>query len=181
MSYAQPLRAIGQALEVLNVQDFEMETAGEEYIIRGRAESTGRERSKQAQGMGKIRAVWGAIPDFGFSETHKGKTHTPDGLTPIELRYTPQDVERLESEGRTKRGHSETAANAPNLSQVLRSIGGYLNKKSAKLHRVTRELESVTIEYQTSSGSRMTETFSVQDLYDLWVGMYLQRAERASH
>jgi hypothetical protein len=37
VSYAQPLRAIGQALELLNFGSFDMEPVGEDYLIRGNA------------------------------------------------------------------------------------------------------------------------------------------------
>jgi hypothetical protein len=38
----------------------------------------------------------------------------------------------------------------------------------------------VAVEYETSLGSKMKETFAVRDLYDLWVRMYLQRQGRTS-
>ncbi len=165
--YAQPLRAIGQALEVLDVKGFELETAGDKFFIRG---SLARAKDQRAN---KIRAAWDAL--------QAGDRSGSDGPSSIELHYTLSDVERLEAEGRSRRGNSAAMADASRLSQSLRSIGGYLSKKSASLVKLTREMEFVTLEYETSSGNRIKDTFSVKDLYDLWVGMYLQRAERTAH
>jgi len=44
--------------------------------------------------------------------------------------------------------------------------------------KISRESESVSLEYETSLGTNMRETLSVSDVYDLWVRMYLQRSER---
>ena len=49
-----------------------------------------------------------------------------------------------------------------------------------KTLKITRAGENVEVEYETSLGSRMRETFGVGDLYDLWVRMYLQRQGRTS-
>ena len=38
--YAQPLRAIGQALEILKVQGFEMEQVGEDFVVGAHKEAT---------------------------------------------------------------------------------------------------------------------------------------------
>lgn len=176
VGYAQPLRAIGQALEVLNIQGFEMEAARGEFFIRGVATGAEAGRSRD-HATSKIHAVWGALPHFGHAE--RPRVDSPE--TSLELHYTSQDVARLDAEGRSRRGTSNTEAEATSLSQVLRCIGGYLNKKSSSLLKITREADSVVLEYQTSSGNRMKDTFSVKDLYDLWVGMYLQRSGRAAH
>jgi len=63
----------------------------------------------------------------------------------------------------------------------LRCIGTYLNQKRASLCKISREIECYAIEYETSLGSRMKETLAHNDIYDLWVRMYVQRAERTSH
>ena len=43
--YAKPLRAIGQDLEKLHVQEFEVESDGNDYIVRGRAKADPPEES----------------------------------------------------------------------------------------------------------------------------------------
>ena len=70
---------------------------------------------------------------------------------------------------------------AASLSQVLRCIGADLNQKRARLCKIMRQIDCIIIEYETSLGSRIKETLTVKDLYDLWVRMYMQRSERASN
>jgi hypothetical protein len=145
--YSQPLRAIGQALEVKNIQSFEMEPVGDIFIVRG------------------------SLP----SASKSGEQNTQ-----IELRYSLHDIDRLQIQGRSRRVGSGKSAEASSLSQILRCIDGYLHQKCARLLKLTRALDSVAVEYETSLGNAMKETFAVGDLYDLWVRMYLQRQERTN-
>jgi hypothetical protein len=176
MGYAQPLRAIGQALEVLNIQDFEMEPEGDDYFVRGHMPLANNAFGNQCN-ADKLETIWGALP---VSEKGGEKDWRPDlaTLSRIELCYTVQDVELLEKAGRSRRGRSGKMADAASLSQVLRCIGAYLNQKRARLCKITREIDCVAIEYETSLGSKMEESLALKDLYDLWVRMYLQRSAR---
>jgi hypothetical protein len=63
---------------------------------------------------------------------------------------------------------------------LLRCIGAYLAQKLARLVKVTWQGDALTVEYETSMGSRTQETFAPSDLYDFGVRMYLQRASRGS-
>ena len=174
--YAQPLRAIGQALETLNVQAFEMEPAGEAYFIRGAAAINDSAPTLQRASPEIFRSVWGDMA--GQKPALINASEAAAATSRIELNYTPKDVERLESEGRAKRGGSVKAADPSSLSQLLRCIGAYLTQKLARLLRISWAGDSLSVEYETSLGSRMQETLAAADLYDLWVRMYLQRASR---
>jgi len=182
MKYSQPLRAIGQALEVLDIQDFEMEAAGDAFYIRGNVLLMANKEIVSDQcSADELRAIWGASPSHGDQlRDNQRRTHAGP-RSRVDLRYTVQDVTRLEEEGRSRRGNSEKTADASSLSQVLRCIGIYLNQKRASLCKISREIESFVIEYETSLGSRIKETLAVKDLYDLWVRLYVQRADRASY
>ena len=179
--YAQPLRAIGQALEVLEIQDFEMEPAGDDFYVKGSVPLTANQDLLNDQSREELRAVWGALPSAGDQLGDKQKRSDLSPLSRIDLRYTVQDVERLEEEGRSRRGNFQKTADASSLSQVLRCLGTYLNQKRASLCKISREIDCYAIEYETSLGSRMKETLAHNDIYDLWVRMYVQRAERTTH
>jgi hypothetical protein len=179
--YAQSLRAIGQALEVLNVQGFEMELAGEDFVVRGNMPAAHSKLLNGQCGAEQLRIIWGSIPRGAGA---LGNSCAPNGtadVSRVELCYTIGDVERLDEQGRSRRGQSQTVGDAWSLSQILRSIGAYLNQKCARLLKITREADSIFVEYETSVGSKMRETLAMRDLYDLWVRMYLQRAERTAH
>ena len=98
--------------------------------------------------------------------------------SPGQLQFTLQDIQQLESEGRARRTDGQQMANASSLSQVLRCLGAYLNQKRARLLKLRRDGEAVLIEYESSLGSQMKESFSANGLYDMWVRKYLQRAGR---
>ena len=172
--YAQPLRAIGQALETLNIQSFEMEPVGEDFFIRGNLPTSAVLLDGVLTADKVRRVIWGENGEHDKA----GDSTGPNVQSAIELLYGAKDVERLEAEGRSRRINPHGTANPSSLSQVLRCIGAYLNQKRARLLKLSREAESVLVEYETSLGTNMKEMLSLSDLYDLWVRMYLQRAER---
>jgi hypothetical protein len=179
-SYAQPLRAIGQALETLNLQRFELEPVGDGFYVRGILVKAHPELSDDLATADKLKAVWGTMPKTDANERSRHEGSNSQVLSPIELQYTLKDVDRLEEEGRARRVDPHRTPDAASLSQVLRSIGAYLNQKRAHLLRLSRDADSVSVEYKTSLGSILKETLAVGELYDLWVRMYVQRAERVT-
>jgi len=178
ISYAQPLRAIGQALETLNLSSFELEPMGEDFYVRGILATAHPELTENGLSPDQLSAVWGGLPRAAdYSEPIPG---TPL-LTPIELQYSIKDVDRFEQEGQARRSDPHRVPDTASLSQMLRCIGAYLNQKPARLVKLSRGVDSVTVEYETSLGTVLRETLATGEIYDLWVRMYLQRAERESH
>ncbi|HEY7217885.1 MAG TPA: hypothetical protein VH985_05780 [Candidatus Binatia bacterium] len=175
-SYAQPLRAIGQALEALNLKSFELEPLGEGFYVRGILVNAHPELSGDRVTAEKLKAIWGTFSG-GKERVPQGATIAPV-LSPIELQYTPKDVDRLEEQGRARRVDPHRTPDAASLSQIMRSIGAYLTQKPARMLRLSRDQDSLSIEYRTTLGSVLRETLAVGELYDIWVRMYLQRAER---
>ena len=181
MGYAQPLRAIGQALETLNLTSFELEPAGEDFYVKGILAASHPELSEDRLSLEKLSAVWGQLSETERADRDLGETKAAPVLPPIELQYTMKDVDRLEQEGQAKRSDPHRVPDTSRLSQVLRCVGAYLNQKPARLVKIARNAEAVSVEYETSLGSIHKETLAVSEVYDLWVRMYMQRAERESH
>lgn len=150
-SLGQRLRSVGQALEGRHVQDFELSTAGPDILIRGTEGPLKPNEPPTTQPT---------VESAGF-----------------ELRFTPEDLDRLDREGRTRR---QDAVSMPEmtLSQLLRTIGDYLDRQGHQLLRIVRQGTTTTIEYRTQSGQRNTEERTASSLYDLSVRMYLRRAYR---
>jgi hypothetical protein len=179
--YAQILRALGQALETLNIQSFELEPVGEEFLVRGKvalasASGSDDQRSRRR----RRRASWGVSPKAKETGDDSVRMVEASATSPVELQYTSRDLERLEYEGQLQRTDANRVAETASLSQTLRCIGAYLNQKRARLLKVARDGEAVLLEYETSLGSQIKESFALSGLYDLWVRMYLQRAGRVS-
>ncbi len=175
--YAKPLRAIGQDLEKMHVQEFEMESDGNDYIVRGRAKADPPEESlgENLGGCGQ-KSFWRRL-------------HTPrqdqvdhDAATPsyktLELSYTPEDLNRLEREGQAKRRDPNQMPNARSASQVLRATGAYVNDTSSRLLGVIWQNQSVRIMYETALGSQEVDEIEVSSMYDFCMHMYLHRDKR---
>lgn len=108
----------------------------------------------------------------------RGRAGAGPFLRSFELRYTPEEIERLEREGWSKRMNSARMPDFLSLSQVLRAIGYYIDLKSGYLQRVAKENQSLTVEYVTSVSQNNRQLFLTSTLYDFCVRMYIQRSCR---
>src|SRR5205823_2583504 len=132
-NYAQPLRAIDQALELLNDESFDMEPDGEDFLVRGKATLPGNSPEQPSE-EDKVRHIWGVLPRQRTLESGMNVPR-PVTVTQLELRYTPKDVDRLESEGRAKRMDPRRIPDAGSLSQLFRTIGAYIGQKRQNILR----------------------------------------------
>lgn len=157
--YAQSLRAIGQALETLQLGDFSVEPDGDGYRVTG---------ATVTRNLRVVKSGGGAATSIEPSV--RG--------TAMDLSYSPSDVERLEREGQGQRLNTHGTTDSSRLSQALRAIGSYLNQKYSRMLRLSRRGEIFEVLYESSLGSRYREYLTGADLYNLWVRFYLQRSAR---
>jgi len=106
----------------------------------------------------------------------------PPAPTPLTLHYAPDDIEHLDREGREKRQDFSPAKDFLTLSHILRGIGWYLDKRNARLLRISNNESPGTnmvfrIEYETDEGGAVVEERPVSSLYDICVNMYKQRGK----
>jgi hypothetical protein len=168
LSYAVLLRPIGQILETLRIESFAVKPDGEGFIIRdktrNRAQLTPRERTFLAE----------------LHSSHTASLDKEDALRlaagVFEWHLTQDDIERLEREGRGRRGNpAEYALDSHSVSQILRVIGSILDQKRGQLSYVSKDEQVVTVEYTLASGQRNSEEYNLPTLYDFWVRMYKKR------
>lgn len=175
--YAQPLRALGQALELLNVGAFDMEVAEENFVVRGRLLPSKFTIGERLAPESAVREIWGSMPQSStFRNAPPAIPLAP--LATLELTYSPKDVDRLEKEGQAKRSNPAGMADAASLSQLLRTVGGYLTQKRAKLLKISKNEQSMTVHYNTAQGHRAQDVLSLSDLYEFCVRMYTKRSGR---
>jgi len=180
-SYAQALRAIGQALETLKIEKFALEEAGESFLVRGAVTVRDMGSDEQLAEHGFLRHFRRLLPGRRAQVIGTNVEQAVAAVTELDLCYTWKDVDRLEQAGRARRVDPQGMANAASLSQIFRTIGAYLNQKHARLLKISRSGEPVTVVYETPPGSRFEEVFAVSDLYDFWLRMYMKRAARNAH
>ena len=166
-SYAALLRPIGQMLESLRIDSFAVKPDSDGFVIRdktrNRAQLTPREKAFLA-------------------ELHLNHTASLDkedarrlaaGI--FEWHLTPTDLERLEMEGRELRRGDHRAPDSHSISQILRVIGSMLDQKRGSMAYVSKDDQTVTVEYALPDGKTATDEFAMPILYDQWVRMYKRR------
>lgn len=178
--YAQLLRAIGQALEILQFGSFAMELTGGDFVVRGSAATSTSQAEARAIRERVIKFVWEALPGERAPdvEIEFAMSTWPAEL---DLRYTAKDMDRLEQQGKAKRQRVAGVPDVASLSQLLRTIGAYVAQKRARLVKITRYGESLAIEYDIVGGGRRQETVSAASLYEFWAELYLQRSKGGRH
>jgi hypothetical protein len=105
---------------------------------------------------------------------------TPPNLSLIELRYSLEDIERLEVEGRAKRGDSFRTVDFDGLPQILRTLGRYVDNRGGGLLRICNSDASapagaIKIEYTSRDGQLKAEELSMASIYQHSVQMYQER------
>ena len=171
--YAKSLRSIGQALERLHLESFELESDGNDCLVRGVFDPAPQGEPPQGSEKGPLPGIWRKLRRQDHAQTVFSPV--PWSSAVLELRYTPEEIERLEREGQSRRRDRHGTPDAASLSQLLRAVGAYLDSKGVRLVGISRKEQLVTIRYQTGRHDRQ-EQLSPSSLRDLWRSMYLRRA-----
>jgi hypothetical protein len=175
MSIAQELRTVGQGLDSLGVEDFDLEGESGGYFALGIPElSAVPERKVNLQRLAeKLRR--------GFSGEHRSDRKLAEvGPQVLRILFTPEGILRLEAAGIAKR--NPVSAGIPNftkLAQALRMIGEYLEAKSARLLKVRKRGGRISFEYATAGERRASEQWKLAKLYNRWVEISKQRREQS--
>ncbi len=98
-----------------------------------------------------------------------------------ELRYTVEDIVRLEREGRAKRSDPSRTPDFSSVSQVLRAFGHYIDRKDGYFLELSERKPStagrvLSVHYKTTTGGPTREEFSASGVYGICVRMYKRRA-----
>ena len=179
IDYAQPLRAIGQAIEILKMESFELEPDGDDFVVRGEVMVPGARSDPQNTESRSLRFSRETEETSPVSDVEA--VAMPAIVNQLDLCYTLKDVGRLEQAGRARRGEPRRIAAEPSLSHDLRTIGAYLEEKPARLVRIVKNAESVTVVYETLSGVRFEEKLDRAMLREWETSMFTKRASRGFH
>jgi hypothetical protein len=177
--YARHLRAIGQDLEALHFSHFNLELTGDVYLVLVRSDDrTENSNPLRRISRSRLQRLW----------RHRMPPHTvghaePYAVSPSQtgkrLRYSLQDLDRIEREQRAKRRQQSGSADGHRLSQLLRTVGDMVGRKGERLLGIAWQELSVGVVIETPHGRKEIDVFRPDNLYDLWVKMYLRRENRA--
>jgi hypothetical protein len=178
LDYPRHLRVIGQDLETLRLETFNLECTGDSYLVWSRS-SAAEEASNPRSRLGKnrLQKLWKnkSQPRSGAQEE---RFTLPSSVPAKRYRYCLPDIERMEHESRSRRRKSGIT-DGHSLSQLLRTIGTLVGQRHERLLGISWQDFSINIVVETIQGQRKIDVFRPDNLYDLWVRMYLRRDNRA--
>lgn len=177
---ARRLRAVGQALEALRVQDFDLRVSGGDYLVRGSqaaAAAPPQQTPPPARrgALGRLRRILGGVEPDDLEPPAPARARESQQL---DLHFTAADIAKLERQGQSRRQASPGMPDLHSLPQVLRTIGDYLDRQGHELARVVKQGQTITIEHNTPDGQPSVEERTASTIYDLSVRMYLRRTDR---
>lgn len=105
---------------------------------------------------------------------------SPPAPTPVTLHYSQSDIQKLDKVGREKRNKAAPSKEFVTLTQILRAIGGYLDKIDARLIRISnndslRKDPMFKVEYVDQDGEIVVDDRAGSAIYDMCVVVYRQR------
>ena len=168
VSYAKELRTLGQALERLAVQSIDLKFDSGCYVVRGQVDKT------------KHSPVRVFVRNLAFrlwSVPEEIQPRVSNGF--LDVRYTPQQLEQLDTLERAKRRNASKMPDPYGLSQKLRGVGFYLDRRDqCSLLGISIHDRWVTIRYGTVWEELLEAKQDVDYFYNYWVKMYLRRTSR---
>ena len=139
-SYSYILRAIGQSLEEKWIVDFDLVVVERNYEVRCRRWA----RPPQS----KMRQWW-----LGFSTIQQNDSRSS--------LYTPVDVEWLNYHGEGQRRTADREPDFRNLSQMLRTVGAYIDLRRMALLALRRHGDQVFLRLRENDGNARSEKHSL--------------------
>lgn len=153
--YGEDFRSIGQALEAKNVRSFELKRLGDWYILQGIPPDNGSLRSK----------------------LHKFKLRFRSGSNVDSLTLALSEVEELSRKGKGRRFRPGRTPDFRKLSNVLRTIGLYLEAKQAKLIELQVRPLTITLSYKDSDGQQQVEDRTIHSFHSVFLDLCEKREE----
>lgn len=176
--YPRHLRVIGQELEALGLKTFNLECTGDSYLVWSTsAVADNQSHSPSRFGKSPLQKLWKNKSQPRFHGQEEGFA-LPSSQPAKRYRYSWRDIERLEYESRSQRRRKMGNIDGHSLSQLLRTTGAIVAQRQEKLLAISWQDFSISIVVETTHGQRQIDVFRPDNLYDLWVRMYLRRDHR---
>jgi hypothetical protein len=174
--YEHILRAIGQGLESLSLESFDLEIAENIFSVRGIPTQKKSEKSP----VTKLKAFKKAFLGICLSSRTPAPTTTSSVRVPgssrlLRLQFTQADIDKLERDGQALRSDWERSPLSHSLPQVLRTVGWYVDRKKGQIHKISKTADTLSVSYTGLLGTQKFETLTLVQIYDMWVHLYKQR------
>jgi len=171
ISYQNVLRAIGQGLETLDVNSFDLEVSDDHFVVCGE----GKKHRAVDASKSKLKKSFLSL----LLNVTKHRTAQTAGSQPFHfsgLTFTQRDIELLERKGQLLQTNLESGAPNPHrLSQILRTVGAYLDQDRCRLFKLSWHNGIFTLWHINRHGVESKDILSPVALYDQWVHQYKHR------
>lgn len=179
LDYPRHLRVIGQDLESLRLKTFNLECTGEAYFVWSSSGGTDTEEHPLSRlSKNRLDKLW-KNKSQPRSRGREESFTLPSSLPTKRYRYSFRDIERMEYENRSRRHRKNSVTDGHSLSQLLRTVGAIVGQRRERLLGISWQDFSISVVVETTQGQRQIDVFRPDNLYDLWVRMYLRRDNRA--
>jgi hypothetical protein len=172
-SYSRHLRVIGQQLQEEGIDSFNLQCGGDGYAVWTRANAVTWPNRSLFNFSSRLENWWG-LRNHGQDDY---QIRAPRGHARLE--YSLDDLARMDLGARIHRDPRSGFANGHSLSQLLRTVGSLAYQRNHRLLAISWGDISICVVIETAQGKREIEVFRPDNLYDIWVRMYLRRENRA--
>jgi hypothetical protein len=174
--YEHILRAIGQGLESLSLEAFDLEVANDTFSIQGTPTRKEPEKSSVAK-LNSFKKAFLGICNIAKEPAPSATSaeRVPASSRLLRLQFTQADIDKLEQDGQALRSDWERSPLSHSLPQVLRTVGWYVDHKKGRLQKISRSGETLSVSYTGSLGTNKIDTLTLLQIYDMWVHLYKQR------
>jgi len=155
-SYSQVLRAIGQSLEERGVQEFTLAWQDGEFVVRGK-----RSLPLERRWVDKV---------LGQKAVQTERT--------FEIHYPVKSVVWLQIRGESMRKDPNQIPDYFHLSQTLRTVGSYIDKRAMPILSLCRSGGTLYFEFQERSGKKRVEEHAIGSFEHYFLRTYLRRKEQ---
>jgi hypothetical protein len=164
-NYPRELRAIGQELEKRGFTTFNLKCSGDTYFVWSTENCASSPPGRVSTGE--------ATSGIEFDEP--ATKMLLDRI--VGFLFSAADVKRLEDKGVQDRLRKTGVSSSRRLSHLLRTVGEQVYRRNQRLLAVAWQDHQVSIVSESDTGRREINTLRTDNLYDLWVRMYLQRSQ----
>jgi hypothetical protein len=174
MNYSTILRVVGQKLEPLRPETYEVVCYGDCYLVRCRVKEDSqskKEEEKKVRGLAAFLRLWREPEDPSSGEKPK-----EDTLMNVEFLYPSEELSRQDDASKEPRLDVNAMPDPYSLPNTLRAVGAFLDRKpDAKLLFASNRGQEVAILYETKQGVRNLEEYPISALYEFQVKEYIKR------
>jgi hypothetical protein len=174
MNYSRILRVVGQKLEPLRPETYEVVCYGSCYLVRCRVKEDSqskKEEEKKVRGLAAFLRLWREPENPSIDEKPNEGTSMN-----VEFLYSLEELDRQDEERKEPRHDANAMPDPYSLSNTLRAVGEFLDRKTGiKLLFASNHGQEVVILYETKEGVRNLEEYPISALYELQVKEYIKR------